>query len=56
MVEKSLLLILGNQLFSIEDIKSLNPEKVFVLKSPISRLSSIVKISFILFTFIFFLY
>jgi len=30
MVEKSLLLILGNQLFSIEDIKSLNPEKVFM--------------------------
>ena len=30
MTEKSLLLILGNQLFPIENIRSLNPDKVFM--------------------------
>jgi deoxyribodipyrimidine photolyase-related protein len=30
MIEKSLLLILGNQLFPIDEIKNLNPEKVFM--------------------------
>ena len=30
MAEKSLLLILGNQLFPIENIRSLNPDKVFM--------------------------
>ena len=30
MAKKSLLLILGNQLFSIDNIKSLNPDKIFM--------------------------
>ena len=30
MTEKSLLLILGNQLFPIDNIRSLNPDKVFM--------------------------